>query len=393
MPARGSSPGDCRDQAALRAWSCADDARLTPSGPEGSSGTPVTSCVVGAPGLSWLVEASPECVSTAGHDHFRIPRRPRERGRAAHRERRTRRSPLATSEARRRRRARSPARVPAAARRQSAQGARPALPRRRAAALAHRRRLRARPRRHRDRDRRRAGRPERRAGRPRGHARRRRDRRGAGGAGAAGSSRVTDAPASWPPTRSPSARRSCSRSAGRARPYVMVGNLPYYITQPLIRRFLEADEPPDRIVVLVQREVARRIVGGPGKESLLSLSVKTYGRPRGAVRRAVERVLARPEGAIGAGAHRAAAGAGGRAAAARARAASSCCCVRASRSRASSCTTGCAPPSASRAPRCIRCSTRPPSTRYCAPSISRSTTGSGSMRSTEARWPASLDVG
>ncbi len=67
----------------------------------------------------------------------------------------------------------------------------------------------------------------------------------------------------------------CEASA----PYVMVGNLPYYITQPLVRRFLEADEPPERIVVLVQREVARRIVGGPGKESLLSLSVKTYGRP------------------------------------------------------------------------------------------------------------------
>ena len=69
------------------------------------------------------------------------------------------------------------------------------------------------------------------------------------------------------------------KECGASAPYVMVGNLPYYITQPLIRRFLEADEPPDRIVVLVQREVARRIVGGPGKESLLSLSVKTYGRP------------------------------------------------------------------------------------------------------------------
>ena len=66
---------------------------------------------------------------------------------------------------------------------------------------------------------------------------------------------------------------------GASAPYVMAGNLPYYITQPLIRRFLEASAPPERIVVLVQREVARRIVGGPGKESLLSLSVKTYGRP------------------------------------------------------------------------------------------------------------------
>ncbi len=66
---------------------------------------------------------------------------------------------------------------------------------------------------------------------------------------------------------------------GAAAPYVLVGNLPYYITQPVVRRFLEADEPPQRIIVLVQREVARRIVGGAGKESLLSLSVKTYGTP------------------------------------------------------------------------------------------------------------------
>lgn len=61
--------------------------------------------------------------------------------------------------------------------------------------------------------------------------------------------------------------------------YTAVGNLPYYITQPVVRRFLEATPHPDRIVVLVQREVARRIVGGDGRESLLSMSVKVYGEP------------------------------------------------------------------------------------------------------------------
>jgi 16S rRNA (adenine1518-N6/adenine1519-N6)-dimethyltransferase len=66
---------------------------------------------------------------------------------------------------------------------------------------------------------------------------------------------------------------------GAEPPYVMTGNLPYYITQPVIRRFLEADEPPRRLVVMVQREVARRIVGGDGKESVLSLATKTYGVP------------------------------------------------------------------------------------------------------------------
>jgi 16S rRNA (adenine1518-N6/adenine1519-N6)-dimethyltransferase len=65
--------------------------------------------------------------------------------------------------------------------------------------------------------------------------------------------------------------------AGAAAPYVAVGNLPYYITQPVLRRMLEADPPPERIVVLVQRELARRIVGGERRESLLSLVVRLYG--------------------------------------------------------------------------------------------------------------------
>jgi 16S rRNA (adenine1518-N6/adenine1519-N6)-dimethyltransferase len=66
---------------------------------------------------------------------------------------------------------------------------------------------------------------------------------------------------------------------GASAPYVATGNLPYYITQPVIRRLLEADPAPERIVVLVQREVARRMVGGPGRESLLSMSIKCYGAP------------------------------------------------------------------------------------------------------------------
>ena len=68
--------------------------------------------------------------------------------------------------------------------------------------------------------------------------------------------------------------------AGVEPPYVAVGNLPYYITQPIVRRLLESDPAPTRIVVLVQREVAHRMVGGPRRESLLSLSVKVYGAPR-----------------------------------------------------------------------------------------------------------------
>jgi 16S rRNA (adenine1518-N6/adenine1519-N6)-dimethyltransferase len=68
--------------------------------------------------------------------------------------------------------------------------------------------------------------------------------------------------------------------AGTQPPYVAVGNLPYYITQPIVRMLLETAVPPDRIVVLVQREVALRMVGGPGRESLLSMSIKLYGEPK-----------------------------------------------------------------------------------------------------------------
>ncbi len=68
---------------------------------------------------------------------------------------------------------------------------------------------------------------------------------------------------------------------GAARPpYVVVGNLPYYITAPVLRHFLEASSPPRRLVVMVQREVAESIVAGPGRMSLLGLSVQFYGTPR-----------------------------------------------------------------------------------------------------------------
>lgn len=67
---------------------------------------------------------------------------------------------------------------------------------------------------------------------------------------------------------------------GAQPPYTACGNLPYYITQPIVRRLLEAQPGPERVVVLVQREVAQRIVGGAGRESLLSISVKVYGAPR-----------------------------------------------------------------------------------------------------------------
>ncbi|MGD8625592.1 MAG: 16S rRNA (adenine(1518)-N(6)/adenine(1519)-N(6))-dimethyltransferase RsmA [Anaerolineae bacterium] len=62
--------------------------------------------------------------------------------------------------------------------------------------------------------------------------------------------------------------------------YKVVGNLPYYITSAVLRHFLEGQPRPSLLVVTVQREVAERIVAGPGEMSLLAVSVQFYGRPR-----------------------------------------------------------------------------------------------------------------
>jgi 16S rRNA (adenine1518-N6/adenine1519-N6)-dimethyltransferase len=62
--------------------------------------------------------------------------------------------------------------------------------------------------------------------------------------------------------------------------YTAVANLPYYITSGAIRHLLEAEPPPNRLVLMVQLEVARRIVAEPGDMSLLAVSVQFYGRPR-----------------------------------------------------------------------------------------------------------------
>jgi 16S rRNA (adenine1518-N6/adenine1519-N6)-dimethyltransferase len=62
--------------------------------------------------------------------------------------------------------------------------------------------------------------------------------------------------------------------------YKVVSNLPYYATSAVLRHLLEASPRPRRMVVTVQREVAERIVAGPGRMSLLAVSVQFYGRPR-----------------------------------------------------------------------------------------------------------------
>lgn len=63
-------------------------------------------------------------------------------------------------------------------------------------------------------------------------------------------------------------------------PYKIVANIPYYITGQIIRMFLESDKQPESMTLLVQKEVAERIVARDEKESLLSLSVKIFGEPK-----------------------------------------------------------------------------------------------------------------
>ncbi len=61
--------------------------------------------------------------------------------------------------------------------------------------------------------------------------------------------------------------------------YKVVANLPYYITSPVLRHFLEASIKPQIMVIMVQKEVAEAVVAEPGQMSLLSVSVQFYGQP------------------------------------------------------------------------------------------------------------------
>jgi 16S rRNA (adenine1518-N6/adenine1519-N6)-dimethyltransferase len=62
------------------------------------------------------------------------------------------------------------------------------------------------------------------------------------------------------------------------REYVVVANIPYYITSLVIRHLLESKQAPSRVVLTVQKEVAERICAVAGKMSLLALSVQVYGK-------------------------------------------------------------------------------------------------------------------
>ena len=66
----------------------------------------------------------------------------------------------------------------------------------------------------------------------------------------------------------------------KANTYKLIANIPYYITGAIFEKFLTEENPPNTIVVLIQKEVATRIVARDNKESILSLSVKAFGIPK-----------------------------------------------------------------------------------------------------------------
>ena len=65
------------------------------------------------------------------------------------------------------------------------------------------------------------------------------------------------------------------------KPFKVVANLPYYITTPIIMSLLESKLPIERLVVMVQKEVALRMIAKPGTKDYgaLSVAVQYYTEP------------------------------------------------------------------------------------------------------------------
>lgn len=70
-----------------------------------------------------------------------------------------------------------------------------------------------------------------------------------------------------------------SSSQLQASSFKVVANIPYYLTSPLIRKFLEDKNPPEQIILMVQKEIAQKICAKPPRMSLLSVSVQFYASP------------------------------------------------------------------------------------------------------------------
>ncbi len=62
--------------------------------------------------------------------------------------------------------------------------------------------------------------------------------------------------------------------------YKIIANIPYNITGAILKKFLTEKNQPERMILMVQNEVAQRIMARDKKESILSISVKAYGEPK-----------------------------------------------------------------------------------------------------------------
>jgi len=73
--------------------------------------------------------------------------------------------------------------------------------------------------------------------------------------------------------------KSSANASDLAQSYKVVANLPYYITSPVLRLFLQASLKPSLMVLMVQREVGKAIAATPGEMSFLSISTQFYAKP------------------------------------------------------------------------------------------------------------------
>lgn len=62
--------------------------------------------------------------------------------------------------------------------------------------------------------------------------------------------------------------------------YIVVANVPYYITSKIVQLLTTATNKPKRIVLLIQKEVAERMAAGPGDMSILAVSSQVYATVR-----------------------------------------------------------------------------------------------------------------
>ncbi|MFH0853782.1 MAG: 16S rRNA (adenine(1518)-N(6)/adenine(1519)-N(6))-dimethyltransferase RsmA [bacterium] len=62
------------------------------------------------------------------------------------------------------------------------------------------------------------------------------------------------------------------------RQYHLISNLPYQITSLVLKNFLSLEPKPQKMTLVIQKEVAERLVAPQGKKSLLTISVEVYGR-------------------------------------------------------------------------------------------------------------------